>query len=250
MRRLGFSTGALALGDFRKGLDLCRQHGLRAVELSALRLPELEPLVQALPALDLSGFEYVSLHAPSRYAPEAERRVASFALEAAERGIPVIVHPDAICDPLLWKPLGAMLTIENMDRRKPLGRSAAELEPFFERLPDAWLCFDLGHARQFDPSMVEAELLLVRYRGRIRQLHVSEVNTFSRHERLSWLSYFALQHVAPLLPADVPAILEACVEPEQIDAELQFAEACLTPAPAPEKTPFASPLAPSPAAGD
>lgn len=247
MRKLGFSTGALALGDFRRGLELCRTHRLAAVELSALRLPELRPLIDALPGLDLGAFDYVSLHAPGRYQPEEEPMILGLLEKAAARGIPVVVHPDAIRDLDAWKQLGRMLLLENMDRRKPVGRSVSELEPLFERLPEAGFCFDIGHARQFDPSMVEAELLLQRFRGRIRQLHVSEVNTFSRHERLSYLSYFAIRRVAPLIPADAPVILEARVEPDEVGRELRFAEECLAPEPGREPAARPEPLMPVPA---
>lgn len=247
MRKLGFSTGALALEDFRRGLDLCKTHKLAAVELSALRLPELRPLIDALPGLDLGAFAYVSLHAPSRYLPGEEPMILGLLEKAAARGIPVVVHPDAICDVEAWKSLGPMLLLENMDRRKPVGRSVAELEPLFDRLPAAGFCFDIGHARQFDPSMVEAELLLRRFRGRIRQLHVSEVNTFSRHERLSYLSYFAFRRVASLIPLDAPVILEARVGPEEIGRELRFAQKCLAPEHVREPEARPEPLIPAPA---
>ena len=43
-----------------------------AVELSALRQPELAPLPGSLDRLDLRAFVYVSLHAPSRMSREEE----------------------------------------------------------------------------------------------------------------------------------------------------------------------------------
>jgi sugar phosphate isomerase/epimerase len=229
MRPIGFSTGALALGDFRRGLDVAAEHGFDAVELSALRAHELEPLIEALPSLELSQFRYVSLHAPSRYEEEDEKRIVALAAKAMERGIPVVVHPDAIRDAAAWRQFGAMVLIENMDRRKPIGRSVTEMDHFFDLLPEAGFCFDIGHARQFDPSMTEAGLLLAQYRRRIRQIHVSEVNTASKHERLSYLSYFSLRRVADRIPNDAPVILEAVVTPEQIRAEVEFARECLAP---------------------
>ena len=48
MRRIGFSTCALARGDFRSALATLRSHGIRVVELSALRVTELDPIVQEL----------------------------------------------------------------------------------------------------------------------------------------------------------------------------------------------------------
>ena len=46
MPRIGFSTGALALGDFRKGIKLQRREDIQAIELSALREDELDGLIQ------------------------------------------------------------------------------------------------------------------------------------------------------------------------------------------------------------
>jgi hypothetical protein len=46
MRPIGFSTGALAKGDFRRGLDLQRRSGISAIELSALRDHELPHLLE------------------------------------------------------------------------------------------------------------------------------------------------------------------------------------------------------------
>lgn len=251
MRTIGFSTGALAKGNFRRGLELCREHNLRAVELSALRLHELPALMEALPELDLSAFEFVSIHAPSQYEASEEPRIVGLLEKAVERKIPVVIHPDAISDASAWRAFGDLLLLENMDRRKPIGRSVGELDHFFNLLPKAGFCLDLGHARQFDPSMTEAGLLLIHYPDRLRQFHVSEVNSFSRHERLSWLSYFSFQRVAGPIPPKVPVILESVVNENEIDAEVRFALDCLgtrleaTPAPAPGPV-----LHPVPATGD
>ena len=75
MRPIGFSTGALAYADFRRGLEMVKHRGLRTIELSALRQNELIPLLNALPDLDLSGFKYVSIHAPSQYDPAWGRSI-------------------------------------------------------------------------------------------------------------------------------------------------------------------------------
>ena len=51
MRPVGYSTGALAPGDVPRAVALLSGRA-RAVELSALRLHELAPLLSALPGLD------------------------------------------------------------------------------------------------------------------------------------------------------------------------------------------------------
>ena len=66
MRRIGFSTGALAKGDFQEGIRLQEAHSeVEALELSALHENELDALIKALPSLNLDKYGYVSIHAPS-----------------------------------------------------------------------------------------------------------------------------------------------------------------------------------------
>jgi len=67
MALIGFSTGAVALGDFEHALALLESTSMNAVELSALRLRELPRLIAALPRINLGQYAYISLHAPSRF---------------------------------------------------------------------------------------------------------------------------------------------------------------------------------------
>jgi hypothetical protein len=157
MRPIGFSSGALALGDFRRALAMLADLDLPVLELSALRVRELEPLVEALDDLGVERrFAYVAFHAPSRIEVEEEGPVVALLRQVAKRGWPVVVHPGVMWTPALWQPLGDLLCIENMDHRNATGRTCSELATLFETYPAATLCLDLGHARQIDPSMVEA----------------------------------------------------------------------------------------------
>ena len=178
-----------------------------AVELAALGEDELEGLMSFLAEHPGLSFRYLSVHAPvkGRRMPEAELVERLCSLPRAVDAI--VVHPDLIQEPSLYRPLGRRLTIENMDDRKPTGQLAAELEPLFDELPDAGFCFDVAHAWAVDPSMAAGEELLDRLRCRLRHLHVSSlvdgehVSLTVEHERL----------FTPLLRrcVDVPWILEA-----------------------------------------
>lgn len=178
-----------------------------AVELAALGEDELDGLMAFLARHPGLSFRYLSVHAPvkNRQMPEAEL-VARLA-ELPRAVDAVVVHPDLIQEPSLYRPLGRRLAIENMDDRKPTGQLAAELEPLFEELPDAGFCFDIAHAWAVDSSMAAGEELLDRLRCRLRHLHVSSlvdgghVPLTAEHEQL----------FAPLLRrcVDVPWILEA-----------------------------------------
>jgi len=220
MKTLGYSTGALALSDFRKALRMLKDQPVCAVELSAIREQELIPLLRPMDELDLSRFEYVSIHAPSQFPAESEGWIFQELYGIRHLGWPIVVHPDTFHDFSLWRQLGDLLCIENMDKRKPVGRTARELEDLFVTFPDASFCFDIGHARQVDTSMIEAYRMLKRFRERLRQVHVSEVNTRNKHDPLSLVSIIDFQEVAGFISPSVPVIIESIVTEDQIGAEI------------------------------
>lgn len=238
-RPAGFSTGAVAPGDLTRALTALAPVAPTAVELSALRAHELPEVLRllaegpdAVPAL--AGYAYLSVHGPSTCTPEAEPALLADLAGIARRGIPVVMHPDALCDRRAWADagLGDRLLIENMDLRKATGRTSAELEILFAELPEAGFCFDVGHAHQVDPSMLEAQAMLRRFGGRLREVHVSWVNTASGHEPMTAAAATAFRRVAPLIPPEVALIVEApcdATDPEGLSAELARARLALAP---------------------
>src|SRR5258708_3795793 len=219
MTRMGFSTGALAYGDFRRALELVRSSQVSAIELSALRLRELPALVDALPALDLARFSYVAVHAPSSFT-EAEEKTVIAKLGQVPPSYPIVLHPDTIHDFTMWSAFGPQLLIENMDRRKTDGRTARELAVWFDRLPQARLCFDLAHAQHFDPTMTEAFQILTQFSDRICQVHISELDSASRHFSLSSSALQAFADVTWKIPKEAAYIIESRIQPDEIDSEL------------------------------
>jgi len=124
MRAIGFSTGALAKGDFETGVRISRSLQCTALELSALRLEELDPLVKFVTSTDLTDFEYVSIHAPSQLTSALEESVISVLHQmSSQRGWNIVVHPDCISNFAAWNAFGERLNIENMeakaDRQNP-----------------------------------------------------------------------------------------------------------------------------------
>jgi sugar phosphate isomerase/epimerase len=130
--------------------------------------------------------------------------------------------------PAKWARFGDLLCIENMDKRKPIGQTVTDLADIFEALPRASLCFDIGHARQVDPTTSEAAAILQRYGTRLRQLHVSEVNSKSKHDPLAFESILAFRRVSHLVPDQVPVILESRVDQDGIDDEIENARRALS----------------------
>jgi hypothetical protein len=226
MHAYGFSTGALALGDFKKALEMLAGQSVDAVELSALRDHELPALMAEASNLDLSAYSYVSIHAPSKFSSLSERAAADLLEPCIERGWPIVLHPDAIRDAGSWDRFGELLCLENMDKRKPVGRTAAELTPWFERFPKACFCLDLGHARQVDPSLTIAHDLVNRFGTRLKQIHLSELDHQSRHVALSVGTVSAVRELASRL-RPVAVILESVVAYAEIPIELEMARTSL-----------------------
>src|ERR1700678_354844 len=106
---IGFSTGAIAFGDFRLALERLSRYNLYGVELSALREKELLPLIEALDELDLSGYRYISFHAPSQFDRIAESHIVRLLRMVAVRKWSIVCHPEAISDTDLWAGLGSSL---------------------------------------------------------------------------------------------------------------------------------------------
>jgi hypothetical protein len=238
MRPIGFSTGALALGDFQRGVAALRHAGVKQVELSALREDELPLLLAWLDGRDLPEFEYVSVHAPSRLKRENEHSLVRRLMEVRGRGWRIIVHADVITEPAAWQSLGDSLCIENTDKRKPSGQGVAQMGNVFGPLPEATFCLDLGHARQVDPTMGQAYFMLREFRGRLRQIHLSEVDARSHHDRLSEAAALSFQQIADYVPLKVPIILESMIDPAGIADEISFARHALpVPSRVDERTP-------------
>jgi hypothetical protein len=229
MRPIGFSTGALAKGDFARGLDLQRGSGrIDAVELSALRDHELPILADAARSLALDAFTYVSFHAPSNLQTLAEDVVFELLLQLPDSW-PIVVHPEILKTPSRWRNLGSRLCLENMDDRKTTGRTVEEVRQLFEIYPEASFCLDLGHARQIDPTMTVALRMLRDFGDRLRQLHVSDVGPRGEHLPLGATARRAFAHVAHRVPVECPIIIESIVEPEGMNNELDAVWAALEP---------------------
>src|SRR5918995_761973 len=168
---LGASTGYME--DSRADWDAMVAAALEvstfAVELAALsedELPGLEAYLAAGPELP---FDYLSVHAPVKHLRMPEAELVARLAHLAPVVDAIVVHPDAMDDPLAYRPLGSCL----------------ELEPFFAALPEAGLCLDVAHVLTVDPTMAEGERLLDAFAGRLRHLHVSSIDEECRHTPLT-----------------------------------------------------------------
>ncbi len=230
MNPIGFSTGALALGDFRTALSYLVGKPISAIELSALRVPELPVLLGEIPKLDMRQFTYVALHAPSAFTPSEEVEIVRL-LAQIPANWKIVLHPDAVHDPSVWVHFGEKLVLENMDRRKSDGRSAEELSRWFSVLPNAGFCLDLAHAQQWDPTLTEAYLLLKSFSDRLRQVHISQLDSASHHYPLTESSIRAFSQLAWLVRPDVPFIIESRLAQPEMETEISRVERIASSAP-------------------
>jgi len=223
---LGFSTGSLAKGDFKMGLQMASEvPTATAIELSALRETELPDLIAAMPQLSLDRFTYVSLHAPSKLFLLSEYELVKQLLGVVTKWeIPVIVHPDIITDVAEWRKLGRFLCIENMDKRKPIGRTAYDLEIIFNNLPQAGFCLDFAHAKQVDPTMAECAKMLRQFKTRLIQFHISDVTSDSAHVPINIAAIESYRKIIELVPTHLPFIIESPVPSFSMKPELFHVE--------------------------
>ena len=107
-----------------------------------------------------------------------------------------------------YRALGAALVLENMDTRKASGQTAEHLASYFAVLPEAGLCLDVAHAASVDTNLLLGHEMLDVHGHRLRQVHLSSLDTDCHHRSLSPEDE---QRFAPLLDRcrDVPWILEA-----------------------------------------
>jgi hypothetical protein len=207
---LGCSTGFMI--DHRDDWDrLVAEAGAlssMAVELSALSSDELPGLLAYLGSASRLPFLFVSVHAPTKNLERDEERLIRDLCSIPPWIDAIVVHPDTISEPALYRRVGRRLALENMDTRKAGGHTADDLESYFAEIPQARLCFDVAHAKDVDPTMDAAAALLERFSSRLSHVHLSSLDESQHHVPLTAEDETLFR---PLLARcrDVPWILEA-----------------------------------------
>jgi sugar phosphate isomerase/epimerase len=156
-----------------------------AIELSALSETELPLLAEYLASAPSLPFRYISIHGPSKHREMDEEQLVRQLGEVARYASGIVMHPDTIDRLETFRPLGSRLLLENMDSRKPDGRTPDELERAFAELPEAGFCFDIAHAWSVDPSMAVASDLLDSFGSRLRHVHLSSLSEDLHHVSLT-----------------------------------------------------------------
>jgi Xylose isomerase-like TIM barrel len=180
---VGASTGYMQdlRGDWDAQVAAAWKVSPFAIELSALSETELPSLAKYLASAPSLPFRYISIHGPSKHREMEEGRLVSELADIAPYAGGIVMHPDTIDRLETFRPLGSKLLLENMDARKPDGRTPEELDRAFAELPEAGFCFDIAHAWSIDPSMGVANELLDSFGGRLRHVHLSSLSEDLHH---------------------------------------------------------------------
>jgi hypothetical protein len=88
-------------------------------------------------------------------------------------------------------------------------------------LPEASFCFDIAHARQVDPTMREAALMMEHFSDRLTQIHISSVTSESLHEPLDAESIVSYKRISKLIPPSIPIIIESPMPKNCMELEIK-----------------------------
>ena len=207
---VGCSTGYMVedRGDWPALVSTCAATSLAAAELSALSEDELPGSANISGGAPALPFDYISVHAPSKSLRASEPQRVDMLIALPTRVGAVVVHPDTLQDLTNWARLGSRLVLENMDSRKPGGRTTQELSPIFEALPRPGLASISPAPKEIDPDLHEAHRLLDRFGDRLRHVHLSSLDADNHHVSLTPADEELFASTLERC-GDVPWILEA-----------------------------------------
>jgi hypothetical protein len=184
MRKIGFSHGVLfkvCNVYLKENIQLLKDCGSNALEVNCHHVKEADQMDKIFPFI--RSFDYLSLHAPcdTRYGNNQETRALLKKLEdfyiKSDMSL-AVVHPDLVDDWEVFADFKINWAIENMDDRKEHFKNLPELKEFFNLHPNWSLVLDVGHCNANDKSMVLANELIVEFRNRIKEIHLSGYETF------------------------------------------------------------------------
>jgi hypothetical protein len=94
-------------------------------------------------------------------------------------------------------------------------------------MPKVRFCFDIGQARQVDPTLGAALEMLRAFGGRLAEIPISEAGAASSHVALSRPGAPSYRRLASRLPPTIPAIIESVIGPGALAEELATARFAL-----------------------
>jgi hypothetical protein len=221
---IGFSSGCLYKTHDSldpKTINIFRAKGCNAIEIMIHKISDIEKFQKLKPS-DIKGFEYISIHAPIYKGEGIDEYISVLmAIEKLHTKIhfdSVVIHPDMFDDFSFLKKINLPFAIENMDNRKMTCRDVASLQNVFNKT-DISMVLDVNHCFSNDTSMKLADDLVKAFTLRIKEIHLSGLDTF--HDPLFKTKQDFIIDAIP--DADLPIIIESGLESvEEIGIELDY----------------------------
>lgn len=213
-RLIGTSSACFVVerGNWPDLIRRCAQTSALALELSALGADELPSLIAHATTAGLPRALHLSVHAPAKRLPdegdEPVVRQLEELLEVAAQITGLVVHPDVIREPRVWRRLGRAMVIENLDGRRGGYQDADDLARAFDAYPEAGLCLDLAHVASVDPTLEVGHEIMDRHGDRLRQIHLSVIGPDGHHQGLDRTSLETFRSLLERV-RHVPWIIEA-----------------------------------------
>lgn len=214
---IGFSTGCLYKTHERvaaETFEVIRALGCNAIEIACCDDGELEKLITQISPVDLVGFEYVSLHAPTI------KGAGTLELLKKAHNIfnfrAIVIHPDEIENWDLLTRLKLPFSVENMDWRKEIGKYTESMQDIFAKF-DGPMTLNLNHCYTNDPSMRLAKEMTDTFGGRIEEIHLSGFDHL--HEPLFRTQQREILEAIP--DKRLPIIIESSCE-SVVDAKVEL----------------------------
>ncbi len=209
MHPIGFTTGSFYKVGVVRGLEILEDSPFVTVEISLRK--NFSTLIDYIVEKDFSKYDNIFFHIPKlKEVGEnvTEEEMIKMVLPFKDRGWNIVLHPDEIVDFSLWEEFGSQLCVENMESRKGFGRTVEEMEIVFEKLPNASMCFDIGHAKQMDATMELGRNLCSKFYDRIKTIHFSDVTPNCKHAVVTDSILELFSPIIAMTPKDCFIILE------------------------------------------
>ncbi|MBI2669968.1 MAG: hypothetical protein HYX20_02410 [Candidatus Yanofskybacteria bacterium] len=223
--RLGFSTGCLykSIADEKDRLSFLRDSGQSVVELGLVKLNVFEREITRIGWNDLSGFDYVSLHAPvAEYGYNVQTDLIFIKIARVHRIRPfdlVVFHPDTVEDFSVFETCPSFpVAFENMDKRKKTFKSVEDIAELAGQFEDFKMVLDVNHAYTNDPSITLTAEFYEKLGDKIAQVHLSGYTGY--HEPLFQTQQAEI--IKSIRDPNVPIIVEGVLKPEELIVERDY----------------------------
>lgn len=229
---IGFSTGFLYKDKEHdhvslETVNLVRSLGCNAIEFMTRDMDHLKRILNNIGRENLTGFEFVSLHAPEVIFRETLTQSVEGLkiIQAIYEKIKlnnVVVHPDEVNNWDIFSQFSFPLAIENMDDRKNSHRNIKDMQEALQ-VSGAKMVLDLNHCFVNDQTMKLAHDFFDEFENKINEIHLSGENF---HEPLFQTKTREIQDV--IFNINLPIIIESgCDNIGDAKKEFDYVKNCL-----------------------